>query len=860
MNSSPYGQSPAIRSPARHAAPQPHSSSLLRRTDSSSSDSSTSSKVTTLAVARHAPHGTATPGQGSRVNANFSPPNPVGPLNFSRPNAGRALTTERIPSRSPPGSTAQNGHHQATPQHSQGFFEPSLPTASYSNQGQASNLTASQIAAQAAMQHQASQQHLRKRSQTIPSPNSPTDGSTGRRKLKSPPPIIATGSAANGKGSPGVQQYQNGLLGGQSTTAATAANAAYPRNALSSPAFPPPLDNAPPLPSQEPKQKSEKSKMKLFSKPKNIGISKDKDLDKKDRALPSPNKTGFYSAGSAPRGANASTTSLADSLASGAPPTLYATANNSTSTLVHMTEKGTGAEKHKHHFLSRQKHKHKDKEEHRPLPLSSASSNSRPLDPHAPQSLYSFVPSSPGPTTNTFAKSMSGFDLRHGGRALREKKKEEKASAAGTTSSITPGYPIGYRDEDTPTQVAEWGSLAGQVSNVGQQSLGTPGTGGMPAFSVPGGGYVDAFGQSILQGYGLQGMTPDDAWPFLKAKLLVIFEGEDLRLPVEDLNRLVVVHIQRCVQKRSPHDILDDVRDLLETGFSSLEQTLRATPDERLIPQLVDMWLVVFGAVLPYMEAVFLPLNLEFKGRGTVLKGREAQEFWGMPAVGESESPLADTLDVRRIVLLSYRDLIILPRHDTLKTRFSRLSLESINGMSDALSSSPDGSTGGRPGTAASLDPGLASFNSQGSTLLNDSSASAGARSRATSNTSSAFGAASSTVSDTLLTSPPQIRPVSTTPLPMRANAMESTRITETVARMLQCVSVLASLQSGDDAQTKMEDLAKALKHNWLGRGRTGRNRRGFVGTKLTGPKTRGGSPTPTPSTFEDSERTKSSL
>lgn len=50
---------------------------------------------------------------------------------------------------------------------------------------------------------------------------------------------------------------------------------------------------------------------------------------------------------------------------------------------------------------------------------------------------------------------------------------------------------------------------------------------------------------------------------------------------------------------------------------------------------------------------------------------------------------------------------------------------------------------------------------------------------------------------------------------------------------MLQCVSVLASIQSGDDAQGKMEDLAKALKLNWLGRGRTGRNRRGFVGGRV---------------------------
>ena len=61
----------------------------------------------------------------------------------------------------------------------------------------------------------------------------------------------------------------------------------------------------------------------------------------------------------------------------------------------------------------------------------------------------------------------------------------------------------------------------------------------------------------------------------------------------------------------------------------------------------------------------------------------------------------------------------------------------------------------------------------------------------------------------------------------------DSEQVTETVGRMLQCISVLGSVQSGDNAQIKMEALAKELKLNWLGRGRTGRNRRGFVGTRV---------------------------
>lgn len=50
---------------------------------------------------------------------------------------------------------------------------------------------------------------------------------------------------------------------------------------------------------------------------------------------------------------------------------------------------------------------------------------------------------------------------------------------------------------------------------------------------------------------------------------------------------------------------------------------------------------------------------------------------------------------------------------------------------------------------------------------------------------------------------------------------------------MLQCISVLASVQTGDAAQERIEILSKSLKHNWLGRGRTGRDRRGFVGAKI---------------------------
>ena len=647
-----------------------------------------------------------------------------------------------------------------------------------------SNLKDSQIAAQAAMQHQTSSQHMRKRSQTVPSPQSPPQ-MTGRRK---PPPLQCTTDATKKPSkveSPKQQQYQNGLVGGR-TAAATAANAAFPRSGQLSPGL-----TTFEAPEKEHKLKSERSKMKLFSKPKQLGISSSKDVEQKDRPLPSPNKIGFSGPNALSNIVNPSMTNLADSTTN--PSSFYMANNGSTSTLVPQDRQAAHEKEksHRHHFLSRQKNKFKEKivDEH-PLPLPSVSSISKPLDSTTPQSLYSFAPSSPAPTTTTFSKSVSGLDLRHGGRALREKKKEERASAA--LPVLDPKRADMAMERALTSSLASSGAhsflgpiIANNASIFGGQS--NPHTGELST------------SQAGLQGFGLSNMSREDAWDFLKAKLLIVFEGEELRMPVEDLNRLVSAHIQHCISKQTPDVITEDLRDLLQTGFRSLEQTLRGVLDHRLVPALVDVWLFVFGTILPYMQAVFLPLDLEYKGH-------EGAKFWGS-AFGSSADAFGHDFTVRRIVLISYRDTIVLPRHDALSAIFSRLSLDSINASVSLVSSnSPD--RGARPSTAASLDPGIASFTSQGSTLLGD-----GNRSRAASNLSA-----------------PEFPPLRAQ---RPTTAASSAQVTQLAARMLQCVSVLASVQSGDGAQAKMEELARELKLNWLGRGRTGRNRKGFVQTKL---------------------------
>ncbi|RAK89866.1 HbrB-domain-containing protein [Aspergillus costaricaensis CBS 115574] len=784
--------------------------SYARPASSGSDASSITSNVTTISPRHSAFNPGAVsvtssprPPRTSSITANTTAPPP--PISTATTNTtSSSSSTIRSPvsfmphgeilSRKPSGRGGPPELQRRSRHHSQGFFEPSLPTASSSE----ATISASRIAAQAAMlqQQQTAPQNPPKRPPPVRGVSE--DGSRSRRGGSAspppPPPPAPLFAPPTSAGSASGASYQSGSTNGNTHAATTAANVVFPRNpALQPPGLEPPVE-------REHKHKGEKSKMKLFSKPKHIGISRDKDGISKDRGLPSPSKMGFPSGGLS-RIVSASTTSLADTFPSNNS-SLYNLSNASASTVV-PADKPVGSEKekekdkdkHKHHFLSRQKLKLKDRDDHYNLPLSSASSNSKPSDPNAPQSLYSFTPASPGAVTTTFGKSVSGLDLLHG---LRDKKKEEKA---------------------LDSEQLDW---------VANSSGPAPGTfAGPSSLGSSTGVLAEAALRETLQGFGLNNMTPEDAWDFLKAKLMVIFDGEDVRIAIEDLNKLVLIHIQRCVQKRMPTAVVDDLRELLETGCASLNHTLNGIPDEKLVPHLVQVWMLVFGTILPFIQAVFLPLDLEFKGCGSVMNRREASEFWSSTFNGEY--PGCD-LDVRNLVLIAFRDMVILYRYDVLKATFSRLSLDSIKLGTAALSvTTKSSSNSARPTTSASLDGGFGSYSSQSSTLLNAANSYSSDsldcnRSRAASNTSNP---------DQLIFqsfSSPTQRP---SIIHRSSHTDTSHIITETVGRMLQCVSVLASVQTGDRAQEQIELLSKELKHNWLGRGRTGRDRRGFVGTKI---------------------------
>ena len=482
--------------------------------------------------------------------------------------------------------------------------------------------------------------------------------------------------------SPTSPPFLDSIMSGATASAVFHATAAMNiPHAIPHPPPPPPSERTLPAPSTSAPAATKKEGMKkIFSKPGRIGTP---GIEKTLRPPPSPNKLPQISS-PIPRlapGNDESSRRPSYSSAYGSS-TLVAGSEIafSVSPPTTIIERG---------FRETKEEVRKEKDHHRTHFLrtrrdrdhgtfSSSNSNSKMAD--AAGSLYSFTPSSPSSTvfasSKDLQKTISGIDI----------------------------------------------TSASKTSKTFKAALG-------------GGGGVLSYEDSLL---ALDLGPSENAWSTLCARVLPLFDGDLLRNTVEDLNRLVTLHIKRCVDRRDPVLLLNDVRMLLEAGMSSIEPHLNELPDERLLSRLVEIWSLVFRYTTPYLEAVLLPLQQEFKGLGSVLNPRESREFFGVDVAATAGSPMG--LDVRRLIMIAMRDCIVLPVYERLRVLFSRLQLDFSGNHEDGM---------------------------------------------------------------------------------------------EVVGRMLQCVSVLAAAGTGDEAQGMVDELGRRLKWNWLSRGRTGRNRKGFVGIKM---------------------------
>ncbi|KAK9465802.1 HbrB-like-domain-containing protein [Lipomyces arxii] len=157
----------------------------------------------------------------------------------------------------------------------------------------------------------------------------------------------------------------------------------------------------------------------------------------------------------------------------------------------------------------------------------------------------------------------------------------------------------------------------------------------------------------------------EDVWPFLCARVTPLFTGDGLRVPVEDLNKLVMLHTKRKIAERDPAGLITDVKDLLRLGISAFDMTsrLQSSVDSEIVERVSELWTFYYASVLPYVRAVFVPLQLEFDGAGSLMTPEQAIKFWERQKV----QPVKMN-NIRNMVLASFRDWVVLPLYLRLKS------------------------------------------------------------------------------------------------------------------------------------------------------------------------------------------------
>ncbi|KDQ57725.1 hypothetical protein JAAARDRAFT_156667 [Jaapia argillacea MUCL 33604] len=186
----------------------------------------------------------------------------------------------------------------------------------------------------------------------------------------------------------------------------------------------------------------------------------------------------------------------------------------------------------------------------------------------------------------------------------------------------------------------------------------------------------------------------DNPWGQLHVHVLPLFNGEPLRIPIEDLNTLVKRHIQAVVSASPSKAIAtleNDASELIASGMITLNAKLSGVDDEKLVHRIVEIWGFFWDQVLPYVEGALLPLQTDsllsslYRTPKTHRTSSPTRHQHALPAHPKTTIPLSSSLssssyssllstpqiDVRTVALRSFRDRIILPVFARLNARLS---------------------------------------------------------------------------------------------------------------------------------------------------------------------------------------------
>lgn len=169
-----------------------------------------------------------------------------------------------------------------------------------------------------------------------------------------------------------------------------------------------------------------------------------------------------------------------------------------------------------------------------------------------------------------------------------------------------------------------------------------------------------------------------DPWGALHVHVLPLFNGEQLRIPIEDLNKLVNRHISSVVSSSPSKAIATlehDAAELISAGMVTLNAKLAGADDESLIRRITEVWNFFWDQVLSYIEGALLPLHTDallstlYRSKPHRPSSPRQTSKGNIPSVMNGSMQLAPNyIDVRTVALRSFRDKVVVPLASRLRS------------------------------------------------------------------------------------------------------------------------------------------------------------------------------------------------
>lgn len=167
-------------------------------------------------------------------------------------------------------------------------------------------------------------------------------------------------------------------------------------------------------------------------------------------------------------------------------------------------------------------------------------------------------------------------------------------------------------------------------------------------------------------------------WQSICVRLFPLFNHETLGVHTEaisDSSEMYVHQVFECNAEYALDELESHLHKFALTGLLSITTKLQGLQGISLLQGFTNAWRAYYSTILPYLQASLLPLDSTASQLAYLHKAAQRRRTDSFRSYDHDLMPTQDTpkatprtrgVNVRRVLLLAFRDRVVLPIHDWL--------------------------------------------------------------------------------------------------------------------------------------------------------------------------------------------------